>query len=145
MMIRRNSSSPGGMSGSLIDIMIGPWSGADAGRAGRAPAGGDRAAGSVDRVDAPVACLIGIGQGRASHRVAEPHGVELGGLRRQAGLDVAQRRMGAGSSPCSAAAEIWESVIVFSALNLLSGCRNEYCNGCATNGYKRETQNAARR
>src|SRR6202040_2170913 len=24
------------------------------------------------RVDAPVACLIGIGQGRASHRVAEP-------------------------------------------------------------------------
>jgi hypothetical protein len=42
------------------------------------------------RVDAPVARLIGIGQGRASHRVAEPHGVELGSLRRQAGLDVAQ-------------------------------------------------------
>jgi len=38
------------------------------------------------RVDAPVARLIGIGQGRASHRVAEPHGVELGSLRRQAGL-----------------------------------------------------------
>ena len=42
------------------------------------------------RVDPPVACLIGIGQGRASHRGAEPHSVELGSLRRQASLDVAK-------------------------------------------------------
>jgi hypothetical protein len=42
------------------------------------------------RVDAPVAPLVGIGQRRSPYRFAKTHVVELRGLRRQAGLDVAQ-------------------------------------------------------
>jgi len=42
------------------------------------------------RVNAPVARLVGIGQRRAPHRFVKTHVVELRGLRRQAGLDVAQ-------------------------------------------------------
>ena len=41
-------------------------------------------------VDTPIAVLVGIGQGGASHRRANAHVIELGGLCRQAGLDVAQ-------------------------------------------------------
>jgi hypothetical protein len=42
------------------------------------------------RVNAPVARLVGIGQRRAPHRIAEAHGIEFRGLHRQAGFDVAQ-------------------------------------------------------
>jgi hypothetical protein len=42
------------------------------------------------RVNAPVARLIGIGQRRAPHRIAEAHGIKFRGLHRQAGFDVAQ-------------------------------------------------------
>jgi hypothetical protein len=41
-------------------------------------------------VDTPIAVLVGMGQGGASHRRANAHVIELGGLCRQAGLDVAQ-------------------------------------------------------
>ena len=41
-------------------------------------------------VDAPVARLVGIGQRRAPNRLAKAHVIELGRLRRQTGLDVAQ-------------------------------------------------------
>jgi len=41
------------------------------------------------RVNAPVARLVGIGQRRAPHRIAEAHGIEFRGLHRQAGFDVA--------------------------------------------------------
>ncbi len=41
-------------------------------------------------INAPVARLVGIGQRRAADRLAKPHVVELGGLGRQTGLDVAQ-------------------------------------------------------
>jgi len=41
-------------------------------------------------MDAPVACLVGVRQRRAPHGLAKAHVVELGGLRREAGLDVAQ-------------------------------------------------------
>ena len=42
------------------------------------------------RVNAPVAGLVGIGQGRAPHRLLETHVVKLVRLRREAGFDVAQ-------------------------------------------------------
>ena len=42
------------------------------------------------RVDAPIAGFVGIGQRRSPDRLAKAHVVELRGLRRQAGLDVAQ-------------------------------------------------------
>jgi hypothetical protein len=41
------------------------------------------------RVNAPVARLVGIGQRRAPHRIAQAHGIEFRGLHRQAGFDVA--------------------------------------------------------
>jgi hypothetical protein len=41
------------------------------------------------RVNVPVARLVGIGQRRAPHRIAEAHGIEFRGLHRQAGFDVA--------------------------------------------------------
>ena len=50
---------------------------------------GDQALGQL-RVNAPVARLVGIGQRRAPHRIAEAHGIEFRGLHRQAGFDVAQ-------------------------------------------------------
>jgi len=49
----------------------------------------DQALGQL-RVNAPVARLIGIGQRRAPHRIAEAHGIKFRGLHRQAGFDVAQ-------------------------------------------------------
>ena len=42
------------------------------------------------RINAPVARLVGIGQRRSPHRLAEAQVVELRGLRRQTGFDVAQ-------------------------------------------------------
>jgi hypothetical protein len=41
-------------------------------------------------MDAPVAAFVGIGQGRAGHRLPQAHVVQLGRLRRQADFDVAQ-------------------------------------------------------
>lgn len=41
-------------------------------------------------MDAPVACLVGIGQGRAADGLARPHVAKLGCLRRQASFDVVQ-------------------------------------------------------
>ena len=41
-------------------------------------------------VDAPVPALVGVREGGAPHRRADAHVVQLGRLRRQAGLDVAQ-------------------------------------------------------
>ena len=53
--------------------------------------------------DAPIARFVGIGQGRAPHRFAKPHVVELGGLGRQTGFDVAQAlpvsQLGKGHNP----------------------------------------------
>ncbi len=43
------------------------------------------------RPDAPVAQLVGVGEGRALDWRAKAHGVELGGIGRQARFDVAQR------------------------------------------------------
>ncbi len=42
------------------------------------------------RVDPPIACLIGIGQRRAAHRIAKAHGIKLRCLHREAHLDIAQ-------------------------------------------------------
>ncbi len=53
------------------------------------PRPGDQAMGQF-RVDAPIAGLVGVGQGRAPDRLAETHVVELRRLHRQARLDVAQ-------------------------------------------------------
>ena len=50
---------------------------------------GDQALSEIG-IDAPVAPFVGIGQGRAFHRPAEPGVVKLGALRRQAHFDVAQ-------------------------------------------------------
>ncbi len=41
-------------------------------------------------IDPPVAGFVGVGQRGAVNRPSEPHVIELGGLRRQTGLDVAQ-------------------------------------------------------
>lgn len=56
---------------------------------GELPRLSDQSLGEL-RVDAPVAGLVGVGQGRAPHRLPEAHRVELMRLRRQAGFDIAQ-------------------------------------------------------
>ena len=70
--------------------------------AGIEPAGtGDEALGKI-RLDAPVATLVGSGQGGASHRRRKAGMVELGGMGRQARFDVTQalpqRELGEGES-----------------------------------------------
>jgi hypothetical protein len=50
---------------------------------------GDQSLGQL-RVNAPIARLVGIGQRRTPHRIAEAHGIEFRDLHRQAGFDVAQ-------------------------------------------------------
>ena len=41
-------------------------------------------------VDAPVACLVGVGQGAAGHCAAQAHMIEFVALGAQAGFDIAQ-------------------------------------------------------
>ena len=55
----------------------------------KAPSGTDQGMGELG-IDAPVARLVGIGQGAAAHRAAKTHVIEFGGLRAQTRLDVAQ-------------------------------------------------------
>ena len=59
-------------------------------------------------MDAPVAPFVGIGQRRASDRLAEAHVIELQGMDREAGLDVAQAlavgKLGEGHRPVLLAA-----------------------------------------
>ena len=54
-----------------------------------APGDGDQGLGEVG-VDAPVALVVGVGQGVSGDTPANAHVIELGALRPQAGLDVAQ-------------------------------------------------------
>lgn len=53
------------------------------------PGDGNQGLGEV-RIDAPVAVLVGLGQGGAGDVAANAHVVELALLRPQAGLDIAQ-------------------------------------------------------